>query len=213
MTKGEIIMKAKALSILIILSMVLFVGCTSADASTYNTEISDLKSQVSDLEEQVTDLTNELKTANKTSADFESKNIRLQYKVDTYETNSVVQENDVAILVLDKENYDVNYDAGRYSPFVSFTFDVKNNTDKDIKGVQGSLNIQDMFGVKILDLGLDFTDDIIPVGSSITVDGIGLEINEFMDEHMKLYNTDFESLLFEYNANMILFTDGTNKTN
>lgn len=206
-------MKKKGLSLLVALSMLLFVGCSSADSSTYKTEISDLESQVSDLEKQVTDLTSELNVAKKTSSDFENENIRLQYKLDAYETSSVVQEDDVEILVLGKHNFSENYDAGRYSPFVSFTFEVKNNTGKDIKGVQGAMDIQDMFGVTILVLGLDFTDEIIPAGSSITVEGIGLEINEFMDDHMKLYNTDFEGLLFEYSTNTILFTDGTKKTN
>jgi len=40
---------------------------------------------------------------------------------------------------------------------------------------------------------------------------LGFDINQFMDDHVKVYTTDFEDLIFVYTVNKIIFTDGTMK--
>ncbi len=42
-------------------------------------------------------------------------------------------------------------------------------------------------------------------------DDLSFEINEFIDEHMKLYTTAYEDLKSEYTVTQIVFTDGTVK--
>ena len=115
----------------------------------------------------------------------------------------------VTVNVIDKQNLDINYNAGRYSPRVEFSFEVYNNTSKDIKGVQGVLTIKDLFGVDIMSSGLDFTGQTIGANGSITVSGMGMDINQFMDDHVKIYNTNFEDLNFEYKVTSIVYIDGT----
>lgn len=115
----------------------------------------------------------------------------------------------VTVSVTDKQNLDINYNAGRYSPRVEFVFEVYNNTTKDIKGVQGILTIKDLFGVDIMSSSLDFVGQTIGADSSVTVSDLGLDINQFMDDHVKLYNTDFEDLKFEYEVTSIVYSDGT----
>lgn len=115
----------------------------------------------------------------------------------------------ITVNVTDKRNLEKNYKAGRYSPQVEFTFEVYNNTSKDIKGVQGILTIKDLFGVDIMSSGLDFTGQTISANGSITVSGMGMDINQFMDEHVKVYTTDFEDLNFAYKVTQIVYSDGT----
>lgn len=115
----------------------------------------------------------------------------------------------VTVGVIDKQNLDINYSAGRFSPRVEFTFEVYNNTSKDIKGVQGILTIKDLFGVDIMSSGLDFTGQTIGANDSVTVSGMGIDINQFMDEHVKIYGTDFSDLNFEYEVTSIVYSDGT----
>ncbi len=115
----------------------------------------------------------------------------------------------VTVNVTDKRNLETNYKAGRYSPRVEFTFEVYNNTSKDIKGVQGILTIKDLFGVDIMSSRLDFTGQTISADGSITVSDMGMDINQFMDDDVKVYTTDFEDLNFAYKVTQIVYTDGT----
>lgn len=115
----------------------------------------------------------------------------------------------ITVNVIDKQNLDINYNAGRYSPRVEFTFEVYNNTSKDIKGVQGILIIKDLFGVDIMSSGLDFTGQTISANGSVTVSGMGIDINQFMDDHVKIYTTNYEDLNFEYEVTSIVYSDGT----
>lgn len=119
------------------------------------------------------------------------------------------QESKVSVGVTDKQNLDVDYKAGRFSARVEFTFEVSNFTEKDIKGVQGILTIKDLFDVEIISLGLDFTGQTIAAGSSVVFSDLGFDINEFMEDHVKVYNTDFDNLKFAYEVTAIVYSDGT----
>ncbi|MCI8417573.1 MAG: hypothetical protein HFI33_08815 [Lachnospiraceae bacterium] len=115
----------------------------------------------------------------------------------------------IIVSVLDKQSLDVDFNVSRYSPRVNFTFQVFNNTSKNIKGVQGVLTIKDLFGVDIMSGNLDFTGETIPANYYVIFRDLGLDINKFMDEHVKVYTTDFSDLKFEYNVTSIVYTDGT----
>lgn len=142
--------------------------------------------------------------------EYEVTNIVFEDGTRTNETTVEVTENQkVIVQVTDKKNLDENWDVGRYSPRVEFSFKVFNKTSKDIKGVQGILTVKDLFGVDIMSSALDFTGEDIEANGSINVSGMGLDINQFMDDHIKLYNTDYSDLKFEYEVTAIVYTDGT----
>lgn len=84
-----------------------------------------------------------------------------------------------------------------------------NNSDKVIKGVQGNLSVCDLFDEEIMKMNCDFTGNSIQAGNSITVNDLGINVNEFMDSHIKFYTTDFSDLQFEYKVNAIVYSDGT----
>lgn len=116
---------------------------------------------------------------------------------------------DVSVKILDKINYESDFDAGIFSQFIEMPYSITNNTNKEIKGIQGILHVQDMFGEKIIDIQYDLTSETVSIGHSVQVYGYGMEINEFMDDHMKLYDTNYENLEFVYEFSKIVFTDGT----
>jgi hypothetical protein len=107
--------------------------------------------------------------------------------------------------VTNKSNLPEDWDAGRFSPRVEFQFQITNETDRDIKGIQGTLVIQDMFGVEIMSMGCDFTGQIIPAQDSIVVSDLGIDINQFMDDHIKLHAEVYENLIFEYLVTSIVY--------
>lgn len=115
----------------------------------------------------------------------------------------------VKVTVTDKQNLNVDYKAGRYSPRVNFNFEVFNQTQKDIKGVSGTLTAKDLFGVDILDIQLDFTGQTIPANGKSVFEDLGIDINEFQDKEVKLYGTNYDDLIFEYEIQSIVYTDGT----
>lgn len=153
----------------------------------YNTEFSDLK-----FEYEVTNIVyeNELESRDSSATDK-------------------MENQKVVVVVKDKQNLDINYNVGRYSPRVEFSFEVYNNTPKDIRGVQGTLTIKDMFGVEFMLVELDFTGQTINANGSSVYTEMGLDVNQFMDEHVKLYNENFEDLQFEYEIISIVYVDGT----
>lgn len=123
-----------------------------------------------------------------------------------------IKDDKVIFTVENKINYEKNAKAWRFSPFVEFVCKIENMTNKDIKGVEGELIISDLFGKKIGSTECDITGEDIPANGYITKNGWGIEINEFMDTDMKIYNTNYDDLKFEYKVKQIIYTDGTIET-
>lgn len=94
-----------------------------------------------------------------------------------------------------------------YQSANTFTFKFTNNTDKDIEGVQGTINFMDLFGNSIKQVKLTY-DDGLKAGESKLYSAT-VDYNQFMDEDIKLKNTDLAKLKYEWDTDMIIYTDGT----
>lgn len=132
---------------------------------------------------------------------------------DSYTESIPIREDEVIVTVTDKINLTTDYKAGRYSDRVEFKFKIENMTKIDIKGVQGTLLIKDLFDNDISSIDCDFTGKIIPAGDSISVSDLGVDINEFLDNDNKLYKEDFGDLKFEYSVSDVIFSDTTTSKN
>lgn len=115
----------------------------------------------------------------------------------------------VKIVVADKTVTPKDADNWIFSNYVNFVFNITNNSNKAIKGIEGILTVNDLFGKKILDIGCDFTGHTIKLGETYTETDMRFECNEFIQEHMKLFNTDYSDLKFQYNITKIIYIDGT----
>lgn len=116
------------------------------------------------------------------------------------------------IIVADKTVTPKDVNNWIFSNYVNFVFDITNNSDKAIKGIEGKLTVSDLFGKKIIDIECDFTGHTINSGETYRESDLCFECNEFVDEHMKLYNTDYSDLKFQYNISKIVYSDGTKVT-
>lgn len=114
----------------------------------------------------------------------------------------------VNVNVVDKKNIPEDIYNGQFSPRVQFIIEVSNNSDKEIKGISGVLTIKDLFGKDILSSTCDFTGQPIAVGSTVTFSDLGMDINEFMDDHTKLYNENYSDLIFEYKVESVVYSNG-----
>ena len=157
------------------------------------------------------ELESQLEAMTKERDSLKSELDTLKADIEEAEKETTVQDGDVTVLVTDKTVTPMNTDQWIFSNYVNFVFSITNNTEKDIQGIQGELRISDLFGAEILTIGCDFTGETIAAGATITNDKLSFECNEFMDEHMKLYNEEYKDLKFTYIVKQIVFTDGTVK--
>lgn len=121
----------------------------------------------------------------------------------------------VTVVCTGKSNIPADYMKGRYSDRCDMTFEITNNTDRPIQGVQGLLIIDDLFGSNITKITCDFTGQIINPGETIENDEMGMEINEFVDTDVKIWNERFDDLKFSYLTNSVVYADdaGSGETN
>lgn len=201
--------------IALFLTLLLVLGMTAcAQRSTAGGDGMGDDSQFS-LSESITNLESENAALQSEIDRLIRENDNLQNRLAAYEKAEqaeqeaiTVQEGDVTVLMTGKsERYD-KYEQ----PNIDFVFVITNNTDKEIKGIQGTCTFNDLFGKEIMRMNCDFVGETIAPGGSITVTDMYMDCNQFMDDHMKLFNTALDDLNFEYTVKMIVFTDGTSKT-
>lgn len=125
---------------------------------------------------------------------------------DSYTEKIPVKEAEVIVTVTEKENLPKDRDAWRFSDYVRLSLNIENTSNRSIKGIQGTLVVKDMFGEEFLRSSCDLTDNDIPANSSITVTELYLDINQFFESHLKLFNTEYENLIFEYIVTNVMFT-------
>lgn len=80
---------------------------------------------------------------------------------------------------------------------------------KPVRGVEGVVHINDMFGKPIMRIAFDITGTAVPSRRKVDFTGLGVEVNEFMSDHMKLFNAPFSELTVNYEVQQIVFTDGS----
>ena len=185
-------------SLWLVLIMVLLSACSgTADAQKGKPSYEELESQLQEVTKNRDALQSELDA--------------LKAEDEAEKAATTVQEGDITVLVTDKTVTPKDPDNWIFSNYVNFVFSITNNTEKDIQGIQGEVIVNDLFGKEILTVGCDFTGEIIPAGTTVTNDDLSFECNEFMSEHMKIFNENYKDLQFIYVTKQIVFTDGTVK--
>lgn len=186
--------------------------CMSFVACDYSKDVNSLNSQIVQLQKEKEELANENNSLKEQLNSAIAERDALRLDKEEKENATTVSDEDVTIVVVDKVNTPKDTNNWVFSSHSTFHISITNNTDKVIKGIQGVLDTQDMFGVSILKASCDLTGYEIQPGETYIDKDMSLEINEFMSDHTKLYNTDFKDLKFDYEVNTIMFTDGTSKT-
>jgi hypothetical protein len=110
----------------------------------------------------------------------------------------------LSVVLVGKKNSVGEYDRR----FISLELAYENKTDKDIKGVKGILKIADIFGDKIINLRWPY-DGGAPAKQTTVERGVGVKVNQFMDDHMKLWNANMDKLKATFEVQTIIFSDGT----
>ena len=86
---------------------------------------------------------------------------------DIYTEAIPIRDDKIVVTIEDKINYEKDTSAWRFSPFVELVCKVENMTNRDIKGIEGTLNINDLFGKLIISIDWDIVGEDIPANGII----------------------------------------------
>lgn len=85
-----------------------------------------------------------------------------------------------------------------------------NKTDKDIAGVEGTLSFYDIFENEIMSKYMGYDGGIKANESAVWK--AGLDYNQFIDEDVKLKNTELKNLNYRWKLTTIVYSDGTKQS-
>lgn len=115
-------------------------------------------------------------------------------------------ENKVIVEVVNKDFRPSDWQSGTYEDKILIDVKFTNNTDKDIKGVMGTLTFYDIFDTQIYETTVSY-DDGLPKGTNKVWYG-GIDYNQFMTEHEKLRATELGNLKYKWLPEKIVYSDG-----
>jgi hypothetical protein len=113
----------------------------------------------------------------------------------------------VNLSVYEKSYRPADLDAGSYQDYVVIKCAYENTSSKDIRAFRGKLRFADLFGSEIYQSGLTISDPI-KAGAKATWIGT-IKYNRFIDEDVKLKNTDLKDMRVEWVPLSVIFTDGS----
>jgi hypothetical protein len=113
----------------------------------------------------------------------------------------------VSVTVSAKRNLPSDANAGRYSNVAVLTVGVANTGDQPVTGVKGRLVVRDLFDDEIIALEYKHDDPLAP-GARAQAERF-YEINRYIEDHGRFYQTDFEKMKVAWEPQVILFADGT----
>lgn len=99
------------------------------------------------------------------------------------------------------------FSSSDFSSTIDFTFQLTNNTPKDMGGVEGIISLNDIFGNPIREVHLSY-DEGIKAGET-KLYSASIDYNKFMDAHIKLRSTDLSKLKYDWQVSKIVYADGS----
>ena len=191
-------MKSKLMSLLTLsmLILVLATGCSSSKPQNANNTIQD----TSENEPSSTKTKSDEPTTKPTPKPAKKK-LTKKEKYQNYAKK-------IKIKVYNKKVLPIDFDAGRFSEFIEFDYKVINKSSKAIKGIKGTLYVYDQFDEEITSISWDVSVGEIGAGKTKKVTNYGLDYNQFLDTHNKLYNLEYEDMIFKYEMQQVNFADG-----
>lgn len=129
-------------------------------------------------------------TSSKSSGSTSERNTRSHDLIRAEVSNKRVREMDYREWIL----WDVNY--------------VPDKLEKPARSVKGVLEFADLFGEIKFQVRTTIDEPIAP-GKPVREEGVGIDYNQFMDDHRWLLTTELANIKVGFSVLSILYTDGT----
>lgn len=183
----------KILSFLIIAALVLSTGCGTEKQNTTDTSKATNQSTSSSEKPEP--------SSSKTTPLPKKKKLTKKEKYQNYADK-------IKVKVYNKKNLPIDYNVGRYSEFIEIDYKVVNKSPKAIKGIKGTMHIYDQFDDFIMSINWNISIGNIGAGKTKKDTNHGLDYNQFMDSHAKVYDLNYEDMIFKFEMVQINFADG-----
>lgn len=99
--------------------------------------------------------------------------------------------------------------GGEYDDFVTFKLTIKNIGDRKIRAFDGVLYVTDLSDNHIIKLNVAINDPV-SLTSPMTWSGT-VPYNQFLEHHKALRNAAFDNIKTSFQANKLLYDDGTSQ--
>lgn len=115
----------------------------------------------------------------------------------------------VTLAIVEKDVLPENYDAGRYSRMLSFTYAIENKSDRPIVQINAIARFTDPTGSEIGWLPIKIDKQIKPKSTIKTDLNKGWKLNEFLNSDIeKIARSDFELVKTSIDITDVAFKDG-----
>jgi len=125
-------------------------------------------------------------------------------------TQNQTQSDRISLEIIKKGFVEANYESGNYQDKITMDLKFTNKTGKNIKGFEGVLVYFDIFDNQITGNKITY-DEGIPAHES-KIWKTERDYNQFMDEDIKLKDTDLNNLKYEWKVKTIIYEDDTKET-
>jgi len=126
-------------------------------------------------------------------------------------TKKAKTETKKVTLEIIKKGFDpADYYSGSYQDQITMSLKFNNTTDKNIKGVEGIIAFYDIFDNKISETTVRYDEGIPAHGSKVWE--AAKKYNQFIDEDVKLKNTELKNLKYKWTVSTIVYEDGSKET-
>lgn len=116
----------------------------------------------------------------------------------------------VILEITNKDFYEADWRSGSYQDQILMGFKFSNETEKDMRGFEGVLTFYDIFDNKISATKISY-DEGLPMRESKVWEA-GMNYNQFMDEDVKLKNTELKNLKYRWEVETIIYADDSRET-
>jgi hypothetical protein len=123
---------------------------------------------------------------------------------------NIVQPKKVSLEITNKGFHEADIMSGDFQSQITMDVKFTNETDKEIKGVEGVLTFYDIFDNQIFATKVSY-DDGIPAHASKVWKSV-IDYNEFIDEDVKLKDTELQNLKYKWEVNTIIYKDDSKET-
>lgn len=126
------------------------------------------------------------------------------------EDNAKAETQSVTLEVVKKDFHAADYMSGSYQDQITMSLKFTNNTEKEVRGVEGVITFYDIFDNKISATRVSYDKGILANDSKVWESAT--DYNQFVDADVKLRNTALADLKYNWEISTILYADGSKET-
>ena len=125
------------------------------------------------------------------------------------EERKLKMKNAITVTIFGKDFLPSNYETGRYEDYTVFEYAIQNKSPKEIKAAKINFKVFNQLGDQIgKGYNMDFTDNRI-AGNGTYKSDVAFSYNQFSNDDSKIASAKLEDLIFDFDVQKIVYSDGT----